>query len=251
MTVQHIEWVDIPAGTLQRGTPLDQIDALTVRYAATGVPPAWYRKETPRLAVAVPAFRLARTPVTVAQWTAFAEATGARALSGIDEHPVVGVSWHEATAYAAWIGSQHGVDARLPTEDEWERAARGDDTREFPWGDEYVQGRANLFDLGLGTTTPVGSFPEGASPFGVLDMAGNVDEWTSTLYAPYPGRPTTSLPSRTGRPTRTSRAAERSATTWILPAVPDGTGRTRRTSSLWASASASRRRRSRQRDCAI
>ncbi|WP_136024198.1 formylglycine-generating enzyme family protein [Microbacterium sp. K27] len=189
MAVQQIEWVDIPAGALQRGTPLDQVDALTVRYAHTGVPRAWYEKETPRTQVVVPAFRLARTPVTVAQWRVFAEATGARALSGIDEHPVVGVSWDEATAYAAWIGSQLGVDARLPTEDEWERAARCDDTREFPWGDEYVQGRANLFDLGLGTTTPVGSFPDGASPFGVLDMAGNVDEWTSTLYAPYPGAP--------------------------------------------------------------
>lgn len=59
MTVQHIEWVDIPAGTLQRGTPLDQVDALTVRYAHTGVPRAWYEKETPRTQVVVPAFRLA------------------------------------------------------------------------------------------------------------------------------------------------------------------------------------------------
>ncbi len=129
------------------------------------------------------------TPVTVAQWAAYAEETGARAIAGIDEHPVVGVTWAEASAFAAWIGSQLGEEVRLPTEDEWERAARGDDTREFPWGDEYVRGRANLFDLGLGTTTPVGSFPDGASAFGVLDMAGNVDEWTSTRYAPYPGAP--------------------------------------------------------------
>lgn len=128
-------------------------------------------------------------PVTVAQWAAYAEETGARAIAGIDEHPVVGVTWAEASAFAAWIGSQLGEEVRLPTEDEWERAARGDDTREFPWGDEYVRGRANLFDLGLGTTTPVGSFPDGASAFGVLDMAGNVDEWTSTRYAPYPGAP--------------------------------------------------------------
>ncbi|MGO4488017.1 formylglycine-generating enzyme family protein [Microbacterium sp. 2RAF4] len=189
MAVSQIEWIDIPAGDLQRGTPLDQVDALAERYADTGVPRAWYVKETPRARIFVPAFRLARTPVTVAQWAVFAESMHARAIPGIDDHPVVGVSWDEATAYAAWIGAELGTDARLPTEDEWERAARGDDTREFPWGDEYGTGRANLFDLGLGTTTPVGSFPDGASPFGVLDMAGNVDEWTSTLYAPYAGSP--------------------------------------------------------------
>ena len=189
MAVSQIEWIDIPAGDLQRGTPLDQVDALAERYADTGVPRAWYVKETPRARIFVPAFRLARTPVTVAHWAVFAESMHARAIPGIDDHPVAGVSWDEATAYAAWIGAELGTDARLPTEDEWERAARGDDTREFPWGDEYGTGRANLFDLGLGTTTPVGSFPDGASPFGVLDMAGNVDEWTSTLYAPYAGSP--------------------------------------------------------------
>lgn len=187
MVVPQIEWIDIPAGNVERGTPPEEVDALAARYADTGVPRAWYVKETPRALIFVPAFRLARTPVTVAQWAAFAESTPARAIPGIDDHPVVGVSWDEATAYAAWIGAELGVDARLPTEDEWERAARGDDSREFPWGDEYATGRANLFDLGLGTTTPVGSFPDGASPFGVLDMAGNVDEWTSTLYAPYAG----------------------------------------------------------------
>lgn len=189
MSRVRIDWVDIPAGDLQRGTPADEVDALTARYADTGVPRAWYEKETPRTRVSVPAFRLARTPVTVAQWAEFAAETGARAIPGIDDHPVVGVTWTEASSFAAWIAAQLGDEVRLPTEDEWERAARGDDTREFPWGDEYVRGRANLHDLGLGTTTPVGSFPDGASPFGVLDLAGNVDEWTSTLYAPYPGAP--------------------------------------------------------------
>lgn len=108
------------------------------------------------------------------------------------------VAWEAATAYCRWLGERlDGLEARLPTEDEWERAARGDDGREFPWGDEYRTGLANLVDLGIGTTTAVGSFPEGASPFGVLDMAGNADEWASSLYTPYPGAPA-EVPSTEG-----------------------------------------------------
>lgn len=87
MAAQQIEWVGIPAGTLQRGTPPDEVDALTVRYADTGVPRAWYEKETPRTRIVVPAFRLARTPVTVAQWAAYAEETGARASIRSSESP--------------------------------------------------------------------------------------------------------------------------------------------------------------------
>lgn len=185
----EVDWVAIPTGLLQRGTPAADVDGIARRYADTGVPVDWYRKEVPRAEVLVPAFRLARTPVTVGEWARFAKETGRPAPSGPRDHPVVGVAWADADDYCRWLGGRTGVAVRLPTEDEWERAARGDDGREFPWGDEYRSGLANLVDLGLGTTTPVGSFPEGASPFGVLDMAGNVDEWTSTLYAPYAGAP--------------------------------------------------------------
>ncbi|GAA2041416.1 formylglycine-generating enzyme family protein [Catenulispora yoronensis] len=185
-----VDWVDIPAGLLRRGTPTGEIASVAERYADTGVPVQWYLKEAPRAEVHVPAFRIARTQVTVAQWTLFAEATGRPAAHGPADHPVIGVDWESATAYCRWLGARlDGQDVRLPTEDEWERAARGDDAREFPWGDHYRIGLANLMDLGIGTTTPVGSFPDGASPFGVLDMAGNADEWTSTPYAPYPGAP--------------------------------------------------------------
>lgn len=188
-SIETIDWVEIPAGTFRRGTPADQIDVIAARYADTGVPRAWFLKEAPRHDVSVPAFRIARMPVTVAQWSAFASVAGQPVVGGPPDHPVFGVTWTEATDYCAWMSMQLGCEVRLPTEDEWERAARGDDTREFPWGDDYRTGLANLVDLGVGTTTPVGSFPDGASPFGVLDMAGNVDEWTSTLYAPYPGAP--------------------------------------------------------------
>ncbi|MFB7252526.1 formylglycine-generating enzyme family protein [Microbacterium sp. NPDC056234] len=185
----RIDWVDIPAGTLLRGTPTEALPTVHARYADTGVPEDWFAKEAPRSAIHVPAFRIARTPVTVEQWTRFAESTARPAPGGPANHPVFGITWAEASDYCAWLSSMVGVEVRLPTEDEWERAARGDDDREFPWGDTYHPGLANLVDLGLGETTPVGSFPEGASAFGVLDMAGNVDEWTSTLYAPYPGAP--------------------------------------------------------------
>jgi len=189
MPPAEVDWVHIPAGVVQRGTPAAELDAVAARYADTGVRAAWFRKEAPRTAVHVPAFRIARTPVTVAEWTAFAAETGRAVPSDPADHPVIGVAWADAVAYCGWLGERLGTDLRLPTEDEWERAARGDDDREFPWGSEYRTGLANLHDLGLGTTTPVGSFPAGASPFGVLDLAGNADEWTSTRYAPYAGAP--------------------------------------------------------------
>ncbi|MFI0901122.1 formylglycine-generating enzyme family protein [Streptomyces sp. NPDC020983] len=189
MRAEQVDWVEVPAGLLHRGTPAEEVTAVAGRYADTGALPEWFMKESPRTRIHVPAFRIARTPVTVGRWALFAEATGAPVPHGAQDHPVIGIPWAAAVAYCRWLGGRLGLGVRLPTEDEWERAARGDDGREFPWGEEYRPGLANLVDLGIGTTTPVGAFPEGASPFGVLDMAGNADEWTSTPYAPYPGAP--------------------------------------------------------------
>jgi len=125
-------------------------------------------------------FELARTPVTNAQYERFVTETGTSApphWPAPADHPVTFVDWHEASAFCTWAGG------RLPTEAEWEKASRGTDGRTYPWGDEEDSSRAAVgAGIKHGSTSPVDSHPEGASPYGLLDMAGNVWEWTSTKY---------------------------------------------------------------------
>jgi formylglycine-generating enzyme required for sulfatase activity len=99
---------------------------------------------------------------------------------GHESHPAVEVSWYGALAYCSWQGK------RLPREPEWEKAARGNDRRKFPWGNDPPDKTRAHFGGGWNELKPVGSFPKGASPYGVLDMAGNGWEWVSSAYRPYP-----------------------------------------------------------------
>ena len=198
LTLLLPEFVAIPARPFLMGTPVAVLSGLAKRYGGTRES---YREESPQHTLALPALRIARTPVSSALYAAFVAAGGAPAPTywrgpappaALRDHPAVDVTWHDTVSFCAWLSSAlpRGASVRLPSEAEWEHAARGADGRAFPWGDAFDPTLANTREAALATTTPVGSFPRAASPYGALDMAGNVWEWTASLDAPYPYRPT-------------------------------------------------------------
>ncbi|HXW01419.1 MAG TPA: SUMF1/EgtB/PvdO family nonheme iron enzyme, partial [Anaerolineae bacterium] len=152
--------------------------------------------EQPQHRLYLPAYYIAKTPVTNAHYALFVQATqhrppqnwtGKEPPKSEKYHPVVYVSWKDAAAYCRWLAHVTGKPYRLPTEAEWEKAARGTDGRIYPWGNERNASRCNTYESGKSATTPVGSYPSGASPYGVLDMAGNGWEWCATKRdKPYP-----------------------------------------------------------------
>jgi formylglycine-generating enzyme required for sulfatase activity len=203
-------FVHVPAGKFHMGSDSKRDKEL-------------YDDEKPQHEVHLPEYYLARYPVTVAQFRAFIEARGkpttdADSLRGLPNHPVVWVTWYEAMEYCDWLGERlrslaleqiatglEAVEAQqrdfwlglaegkltvsLPSEAEWEKAARGDTGWIYPWGEEFDAEKANTSETGIDHTSAVGCFPGGVSPYGVQDLSGNVWEWTRSLNVPYPYDP--------------------------------------------------------------
>jgi formylglycine-generating enzyme required for sulfatase activity len=158
-----------------------------------------YEAEQPQNSVYLPDYHIARTPVTNAQYAAFVEASGyqppnhwadGKLPDGKEDYSVVYISWYDAMAYCKWLSEKNDQIYRLPSEAEWEKAARGTDGAIYPWGDAWDPDRCNSKESGPDDVTLVDAYPDGASPYGILDMAGNVWEWTGSLYRPYPYDPT-------------------------------------------------------------
>jgi formylglycine-generating enzyme required for sulfatase activity len=172
------EWCAIPAGVVTLADNLDTYE--------------------------VAAFEMAKYPITNAQFQAFVDDEGYgntawwnysskaqrwRMQNGEfespfpdDDLPRVKVSWFEAVAFCRWLTWKTGDTIALPTEQEWQRAAQGDDGRRFPWGDKFEISRINTSESGIKHPTPVEKYPDGASPYGVMDMSGNVAEWCLNAY---------------------------------------------------------------------
>ncbi|MCD4534251.1 formylglycine-generating enzyme family protein [Nocardioides sp. cx-169] len=186
----------VPGGSLRMGTPDSKVDSVVDSWRHVGVERAWIAKEAPAHSADVATFWLGTYPVTNHQYACFLQESG---QSGVrpstwllgaypwdrSNHPVAGVGPRDAEAYCDWLTEQTDVAIRLPTEEEWEYAARGSDGREFPWGEQFRADAGNVREFGLTTTSPIGSFPAGRSWCGVWDLAGNVEEFTSTLYHAY------------------------------------------------------------------
>jgi toxoflavin biosynthesis protein ToxD len=189
--------VQIPSADVPIGISEGKADAVTTEWASLGVQKAWIMKEVPRHVVSVQSFRIARFPVTNSEYLRFVldDPTAERPTCwahgvypiAASNQPVYALSPEAADSYARWLSLRTGRSFRLPTEAEWEFAATGGDGRQFPWGESWDPLRANTAERGPLTTTPVGIYIDGDSPFGLADMAGNVEEYVSDPYRPYPG----------------------------------------------------------------
>lgn len=178
------DFIEIPAGPFWMGMRPGDFKTLEIDIE---------KHEVPRYEVFLSTYKMARHQVTQAQYQLFIQETGYKPPMDWDggaypdgkaDHPVVNVSFEDADAYCRWLSDKTGQHHRLPTEAEWEKAARGDDGRFYPWGSAWKPKLLNSREARQHGTTPVGLFSSaGDSPYGLADMAGNVREWCSNFYA--------------------------------------------------------------------
>ncbi|MDQ6982636.1 MAG: SUMF1/EgtB/PvdO family nonheme iron enzyme [Mariprofundus sp.] len=208
-------WITVPGGNFFSGSSRTQVEkAYQISAAGYGHDRVrqygWFDHEAPLQKHDLPEFRIQKVPVTQREYARFVVETGHRAPfvdattwqsyglvhpykrvrsynwagkrppADKKNHPVVLVTASDAEAYAVWLSRKTGRKLRLPYAEEWEKAMRGTDGRLYPWGNDYDASRLNNADQGPFATMPVGSFPQGASPYGVLDGAGQVYEWMAT-----------------------------------------------------------------------
>ena len=166
----------IPSGEFRMGTSDEELNSSVMSRHPDWIP-TFYDLEKPQHTVNVDGFWMYKYEVTVKQYRAFCRATNQMMPSAPewgwkDDHPIVDVTWQQAMDYAKWAGGT------LPTEAQWEKGARGTDARIYPWGNSWDKTRcANSAGKHMQATRPVGSYPNGAGPYGTMDMAGNAWEW--------------------------------------------------------------------------
>jgi formylglycine-generating enzyme required for sulfatase activity len=187
---QVFELLPLPGVPLPISLPFEAILIPAGPFHMGSIPgPGIPAHEIPPFELMLPAYRIGKYPVTNEQYAEYVRA--AKLLVGPDlewdgqtvpaaksTHPVAGVAWYEAVAYCQWIGAKTGVRCTLPTEAQWEKAARGTDGRLYPWGNLWEDGRSNQGGVG---TAPVDAYPP-QSPYGCCDMVGNVRQWTRSLW---------------------------------------------------------------------
>jgi formylglycine-generating enzyme required for sulfatase activity len=193
------EVVLVPGGVLKMGSSQEEVRHCLREWRdrlldESYVPAfeSWISKESPQHLMGVNAFMAKRFPVTNAEFSQYLTEAGGEApesiASGVpDDHPVWGVTLPQAQAFAGWKQARDHRPWRLPTEAEWEWMAAGPERLRYPYGMQFDPRRGNSIESGIGMSTPVHAHSLGASWCGVEDLAGNVEEWTASRYAPYPG----------------------------------------------------------------
>ncbi|MEG5061828.1 formylglycine-generating enzyme family protein [Microcoleus sp. A2-C5] len=192
MLLDSFDWITIPAGLFWMGTDL--------RVDNVAADSDWAKQvEVPQHEVYLPSYQISRFPVTNAQWAQFLAHTNYAWADlqklwehglpeGQENHPITWVTWHDAIAFCDWAG------VRLPTDAQWEKAARGTDKRLYPWGNQPPTAQLANYGNQVRHTTAVNAYPLGKSYYGIFDMAGNAWEWISTIWGTDTDRPDFAYP---------------------------------------------------------